>query len=61
MEASDLKLVELYVEKCNEILKHVSTLSHQFSCLLISQSLVHVFIWPLKIWEKQNENFFRVA
>ena len=61
MEASNLKLVEFNVEKGNEILKHVSTLSHQFGCLLISQSLVHVLIWPFEIWEKQNENFFGVA
>ena len=61
MEARNLKLVEFNVEKGNEIFEHVSTLSHQFGCLLISQSLVHILIWPFKIWEKQNENFFRVA
>ena len=61
MEASNLKLVEFNVEKGNEILEHVSTLSHQFGCLLISQSLVHILIWPFEIWKKQNENLFRVA
>ena len=52
---------DLNVEKGYEILKYVSTLGHQFSCLLISQSLVHILIWPFEIREKQNENLFRVA
>ena len=52
MEASNLELVEFDVEKGDEILKNISTLSHQFSCLFISESLVHIFIWSFEIWEK---------
>ena len=61
MEACNLKFVEFDVKEGNEILKHVSTLSHQFCCLFISQSLVHIFVWPLEIWEKQNKHLFRIA
>ena len=57
MEALDLKLAKLYVEAVDEILKYVSTLSHKFGRLLISQHFSDVLFGALEVREEEDENF----
>jgi len=61
VEAFDLKLAKLDVEVCYKVFENISTLCHQFRCLLVSEDFLDVFFGALKVWEKKNEHFLWIA
>ena len=61
MEARDLQFVKLNIKESNEVLKHVSTLCHEFGGLFICERLVHVLIWSFKVREQKYEDFFGIS
>lgn len=61
MEASDLKLVELDEELRNKVLKDIVAVVQELGGLFVSQDLLDVLVWSLKVREKKNEDFLLVT
>ena len=61
METSDLKLPEFDVKVLNEILKDISTLTHELSRLLVREYFMDELIRSLKVGEQKDEYFLWIS